>query len=176
MTAPKLATAKMSTNKPVVKAPAAPKKIEYPVGYKPLHEIESNIRKGPDSWNTKITTGPKAIKRGMPMGLAAPEHAPLEESLEKSLEYPSEHFIRPKEEPEPFYVYERIAYEPPPRTYSPVAPKLKKKNKRLAPSPARPSWNNTVKTKNVDAWAEPSPRRAYIPNSKKGKDGGHVFS
>lgn len=65
MTAPKLEKAKQTATKPVTKSPEPPKKIEYPIGYKPLHEIEANIEKskGADSWNTKLTTGPKSIKR-----------------------------------------------------------------------------------------------------------------
>ena len=102
----------------------------------------------------------------MPTALEAPQHTALDSSFE--------------EEPQPYYVYEKITYAPPPRTYSPVAPKLKKKNKPLAPSPVKPAWNNTTKVKNVDQWAKqspsPSPRRFGGAKPKKGGNQPNVFS
>ena len=92
------------------------------------------------------------------MGLAAPQHAELESSDEEFT--PVQHYIQPKVEPEPYYAYEKIVYAAPKRTYSPVAPKLRKA-KLASISPEKPGWNNGTKTKGEDLWS--SPRHSYVP-------------
>ena len=51
--------------------------MEYPVGYKPLHEIEAKIDTGPESWNSQLTAGPSMFDHQTPVGLSAPQHASL---------------------------------------------------------------------------------------------------
>tara|TARA_B110001450_G_C17478749_1_gene423295 strand:+ start:241 stop:570 length:330 start_codon:yes stop_codon:yes gene_type:complete len=101
-----------------------------------------------------MTAGPSMFDHKAPVGIQAPHHASLSSFASVT---PQEHFIRPKD------VY--VPLQGVPRLYSPVAPKLKKKNTR-SPTRPQPSWNNSITPKN-NGNEQSSPRRSFVPKASK---------